>query len=155
VEELDKGLQNFNFVTQNQFGKNLQSIPGAGAAGGLGAGCVLFLNAELKSGTTLVKDVACFDEAIKDADWIVTGEGKFDEQTFSGKVIKGILQSRTKQKLAIFCGISELSVAQLDSHKIDHLAEMMTQAKDFEDSIKSSEIYLENASESFAKEYLS
>ncbi|WP_347840752.1 glycerate kinase [uncultured Draconibacterium sp.] len=154
VEELDNGLQNFNTVVNNQFAKDLQSIPGAGAAGGLGAGCVLFLNAELKSGTSLIKDVANFDEQANGADWIITGEGKFDEQTFSGKVIKGVLESRKKQKLAIFCGISELSKAQLKEHQIDFLAEMMTQAKSFEDSIQNSGLYLENAAGLFAKEYL-
>lgn len=154
VKELDNGLQNFNAVVNAQFGKDLQSIPGAGAAGGLGAGCILFLNAELKSGTTLLKDVANFDETVKDADWIITGEGKFDEQTFSGKVIKGVLESRTSQKLAIFCGISELSEKQLKEHQIDFIAEMMTQATDFEDSIKNSERYLEKAAEEFAKLFL-
>ncbi len=150
VEELDKGLQNFNSVVKKQYGKDLQSIPGTGAAGGLGAGCILFLNAELKSGTTLVKDVANFDELVKDADWIITGEGKLDEQTFSGKVIQGVLESRSTQKLAVFCGISELDKCQLEAHKIDYLAEMMEYAKDFEDSINNSEVYLERASEVFA-----
>lgn len=150
VEELDKGLQNFNKVVKKQYGKDLQNIPGSGAAGGLGAGCVLFLNAKLKSGTSLIKDVAEFDEKIEHADWIITGEGKFDEQTFSGKVIKGVLESRTSQKLAVFCGISELDKKQLKEHKIDFLAEMMTQARNFHDSIQNSERYLENASGEFA-----
>lgn len=154
VQELDKGLQNFNAVVNTQFGKDLQSIPGAGAAGGLGAGCVLFLNAELKSGTSLIKDIANFDEQVKDADWIVTGEGKFDEQTFSGKVIKGVLESRTTQKLAVFCGTSELTNEQLQAHKIEFLAELMSQAKSFDDSIKNSGEYLEKAAEEFAKKYL-
>lgn len=154
VEELDRGLQNFNEVVQTQYGKDLQSIPGAGAAGGLGAGCVLFLNAGLKSGTSLIKGVAGFDEQTKHADWIITGEGKFDEQTFSGKVIKGVLESRTNQKLAVFCGISELSAKQLQEHHIDFLSEMMQQAKDFGDSIQNSGVYLERAAKQFAQKYL-
>jgi len=154
VKKLDNGLQNFNAVVEKQFGKNLQNISGAGAAGGLGAGCVLFLNAILKSGTSLVKDVANFDENVKDADWIITGEGKFDEQTFSGKVIKGVLESVTHQKVAVFCGISELSESDLKKHSIDYLEEMMNQALDFKDSIKNSGVYLENAAFEFAKSYL-
>jgi len=153
VKELDNGLQNFNKVVLNQFGKDLQNIPGAGAAGGLGAGCVLFLHAELRSGTNLIKDIANFDEQVKDADWIVTGEGKFDEQTFSGKVIQGVLESRNSQKLAVFCGISELDEKQLKKHAIDFLAEMIVQAKDFEDSIQNSGIYLERAAEEFAEKF--
>lgn len=150
VEELDRGLQNFSRQVEKQFGKNLQKIAGAGAAGGLGAGCILFLNASLQSGTDLVKAIANFEEQVKDADWIITGEGKFDEQTFSGKVIKGVLDSRTSQGLAVFCGVSELSEQQLEEHKIDFLAEMMEQASDVEDSIKNAGKYLENAAEQFA-----
>ncbi|WP_297099765.1 glycerate kinase [uncultured Draconibacterium sp.] len=150
VEELDAGLKNFNEKVESQFGKNLQNIAGAGAAGGLGAGCVLFLNAKLKSGTQLIKSIADFDEQVKDANWIVTGEGKFDEQTFSGKVIKGVLDSRTNQNLAVFCGLSELTDQQIKAHKIDFLAEMMEQATDVEDSIKNAGKYLEQAAEQFA-----
>nr|WP_319266362.1 glycerate kinase [uncultured Draconibacterium sp.] len=151
VDDLDAGLKNFSERVVKQFGKNLQNIAGAGAAGGLGAGCVLFLNAKLKSGTELIKSIADFDKQVKDADWIVTGEGKFDEQTFSGKVIKGVLDSRTKQKLAVFCGLSELTVKQIKAHKIDFLAEMMEQAADVGDSIKNAAKYLENAAEKFAR----
>lgn len=150
VEQLDAGLRNFNEKVEAQFGKNLQNIAGAGAAGGLGAGCVLFLNAELKSGTALIKSIAGFDEQVKDADWIVTGEGKFDEQTFSGKVIKGVLDSRTNQKLAVFCGLSELTEQQIAEHKIDFLAEVMEQATNVEDSIKNAGNYLEVAAGRFA-----
>jgi glycerate kinase len=150
VEELDAGLRNFNEKVETQFGKNLQNIAGAGAAGGLGAGCVLFLNAELKSGTELIKSIADFDEQVKDADWIVTGEGKFDEQTFSGKVIKGVLDSRTNQQLAVFCGLSELTAEQIAAHKIDFLAEIIQQASGVEDSIKNAGKYLEEAAAQFA-----
>lgn len=150
VEELDAGLRNFNEKVETQFGKNLQNIAGAGAAGGLGAGCVLFLNAELKSGTELIKSIANFDEQVKDADWIVTGEGKFDEQTFSGKVIKGVLDSRTNQQLAVFCGLSELTEQQIAAHKIDYLAEIIQQASGVEDSIKNAGKYLEEAAAQFA-----
>ncbi|MDX8339881.1 glycerate kinase [Draconibacterium sp. IB214405] len=150
VKQLDAGLRNFNEKVKTQFGKNLQNIAGAGAAGGLGVGCVLFLNAELKSGTQLIKSIADFDNEVKDADWIITGEGKFDEQTFSGKVIKGVLDSRSDQKLAVFCGLSELREPQINAHKIDFLAEMMEQATGVDDSIKNADKYLELAAEQFA-----
>jgi len=154
VEELDKGLRKFSSIVEFQYGIDLQNIAGAGAAGGLGAACVLFFNAQLKSGIALLKEVANFDEQVKDADWIVTGEGKFDEQTFAGKVIKGVLESRMNQKLAVFCGISELTYQQLELHQIDFIVEMMTQARDLDDSIKNSSIYLEQAAEAFARTYL-
>ncbi len=154
VIELDKGLQNFSKVAYSQLGINLQNIEGAGAAGGLGAGCILFLSAELKSGTSLIMDVANFKENVKDAAWIITGEGKFDEQTFSGKVIQGVINTITRQKLAVFCGISELDKTSLTAHGVDYLAEMMTQAKSFEDSVANSGLYLKQAAGEFAKQML-
>lgn len=152
VQELDNGLQNFDEVINTQFGLKLQGIEGAGAAGGLGAGCILFLKAELKSGTSLIMDVADFKENVKNADWIITGEGKFDEQTFSGKVIKGVIDSITNQKLAVFCGTSELDKSRLHEHGVDYLVEMMTIAKDFEDSLANSALYLKEAAGDFAKQ---
>ena len=74
------------------------------------------------------------------------------KQTFSGKVIKGVLDSRTSQGLAVFCGVSELSEKQLEEHKIDFMAEMMEQASDVEDSIKNAGKYLEKAAEQFARQ---
>lgn len=154
VQQLDSGLQNFNSVVNKQFGFDLQSIPGTGAAGGLGAGCILFLNAELQSGIKLIKDIANFENNIANAHWIITGEGKFDEQTFSGKVIKGVLESRTNQKLAVFCGLNELKHEQIQKYQIDYLAEMMGMAKNLDDSITNSATYLVNAAEKFAQKHI-
>jgi glycerate kinase len=153
IQLLDEGLQNFSSVVTKQYNVNLQNIPGAGAAGGLGAGCILFLDGKLKSGITLIKEIANFNKQIEGASWIITGEGKLDQQTFSGKVIKGVLDSLNKQKLAVFCGVSELDVHELTKWGIDYLAEMRPLAKDLDDSIENADKYLEKVAETFA-EYL-
>jgi glycerate kinase len=67
-------------------------MPGAGAAGGLGAGLAAFLGAKLGSGIDMVLDVAGFDDALKSADLVITGEGRIDEQTAYGKTIGGVLK---------------------------------------------------------------
>ncbi len=151
VDLLDKGLKNFNSVVLRQFGVNLQKIPGTGAAGGLGAGCILFLNAQLKSGIELIKNIAGFQKKIQNAQWIITGEGKIDQQTFSGKVIKGILDSRTNQKIAVFCGKSELSDDMFVKHKIDYVGEILPLAIDVQDSIDNSALYLKRRVEEFVQ----
>ncbi|MPQ46187.1 glycerate kinase [Marinifilum sp. N1E240] len=151
VEELDRGLVNFNDLIKKQFQKNLQKIPGAGAAGGLGAGCILFLNAKLNSGIELIKQEAQFNDKIKEVDWIITGEGKLDTQTFSGKVIRGVMDSITNQKLALFCGQVDLNEDELKQLKIDHLTQISSYAKDVNDSIQNSGKYLEKAAEEFAR----
>lgn len=90
IETLEKGMQSFAQVIEHKYGINLNEIPGTGAAGGLGGAFKAFLNAELKSGIDIILDAAGFDEIIKDATLVITGEGKIDFQTSRGKVIDGI-----------------------------------------------------------------
>jgi glycerate kinase len=74
----------------------VRDIPGAGAAGGLGAGLMAFLNARLASGINTVLDACFFENHIKDADLILTGEGKIDAQSAMGKTIDGVLSRAQK-----------------------------------------------------------
>ena len=102
----------------------------------------------------MIKKEANFDAQIKDADWIITGEGKLDEQTFSGKVIRGVLDSIEKQKLALFCAVVDLTEEEKQSIKIDYISETSVYAKSVDDSIKNAGMYLEMAVEEFAKNKL-
>jgi glycerate kinase len=91
IELLDKGLQNFSVQVQNYLNISVADIEGAGAAGGLGAGAVAFLNAKTQSGIEFVLEQTNFSDQInKGIDLIITGEGSVDKQTLEGKVIKGI-----------------------------------------------------------------
>ena len=92
VELLDKGLANFDRVLQRDLGKSVGQVPGAGAAGGLGAGLMALLGGRLVSGIELVLDVLEFDAKAKGAQLIITGEGKFDAQSAFGKVPMGVAQ---------------------------------------------------------------
>ena len=96
VAQLDFSLARFAHVVKRDLGKDIDRLPGAGAAGGLGAGLAAFLNARLRSGIDMVLDAASFDDAIADADLVITGEGKVDEQTAYGKTIGGILKRASK-----------------------------------------------------------
>ena len=87
ISILDQGLQNIAKLFLEQFKIDVQKIKGAGAAGGMGAAGLAFLNAELVSGIELVKELVHFETQIQNADWIITGEGKLDRQTLSGKAI--------------------------------------------------------------------
>lgn len=93
VKLLDEQLRDFARETEKNgiAQPHLAEYPGAGAAGGLGYGLMAYLGATLKSGIDLVLDTICFDEQIKDAAFVVTGEGKSDRQTLMGKVPMGIL----------------------------------------------------------------
>ena len=92
VNKLDAALSNYADIVRRDLGKDIEEMPGAGAAGGLGAGLAAFLNADLRSGIDMVLDAAGFDEALIGADLVITGEGQMDEQTAYGKTIGGVLK---------------------------------------------------------------
>jgi len=90
VKFLDKGLKNYVNVINKTLGINVDREPGSGAAGGLGAGIMAFLNGKLVPGIELVLDTIKFEDHIKSANLIITGEGKLDRQTAYGKVPVGV-----------------------------------------------------------------
>lgn len=85
VRLLDRALGRLAEVIERQFGKRVADVPGAGAAGGTGAGLMAFLDAKLVSGAGLVVDASGFDQALPGAQLVITGEGRADGQTAYGK----------------------------------------------------------------------
>lgn len=98
VWELDEKLAHFAQVGLCCTGRDVAQIPGAGAAGGLGAGLLLFTNAQICSGITTVLDTVGFDRRIADADLVVTGEGRIDGQSVCGKTPVGVAQRVKEQR---------------------------------------------------------
>lgn len=90
VKLLDRALSRFARIVRRDLGMDVRRRPGAGAAGGLGAGCVAFLGAALKPGIELVLDALAFDALLKGKDLVVTGEGMLDRQTLMGKAPAGV-----------------------------------------------------------------
>ncbi|HEX9824333.1 MAG TPA: glycerate kinase [Actinomycetota bacterium] len=92
VALLDGALAHFGAVVLRDLGVDLGEVPGAGAAGGLGAGLVAFLGARLRPGFDLVADAVGLGERVMKADVVVTGEGRYDEQSTFGKAPGGVLR---------------------------------------------------------------
>jgi glycerate 2-kinase len=110
IEILDKSLEHFTKIIQQDEKAN---TIGAGAAGGLGFGCLFFLNAELKRGIDSVLDWANFDQHVATADWIFTGEGRLDSQTLQGKLIAGIAERAKGKPIVALCGKLDLTPKDL------------------------------------------
>ncbi|GAB2613673.1 glycerate 3-kinase [Emticicia sediminis] len=138
VEHLDKGLQNIANVFERDFGKNYALISGTGAAGGLGFGAMAFINAELKEGVKLLMDFCGFDKNLKDVNIIITGEGKIDNQTLQGKLIKGITDRATHAKIPIaaICGTLDVSPQELQEIGINYATSILNRPMDLEDALK-------------------
>ncbi len=92
VKVLDDNLRACSDTVKKELGVDVSALPGAGAAGGMGAGMVAFFGATLKSGIDTVLDTVGFENIAADADVIFTGEGKIDNQSLRGKVVIGIAQ---------------------------------------------------------------
>lgn len=90
VAQLDHSLAHFAQKVQQQFGLNIRDLAGAGAAGGMGGGLLLLPNVQLKSGVQIVIQATQLAEKIKDADLVITGEGRMDSQTITGKTPVGV-----------------------------------------------------------------
>ena len=101
IGKLDRGLQQFASVIRNSVGKDIDLIPGAGAAGGLGGGILAFLPATLKPGIQMVLEALDFENQIQNADLIITGEGKLDRQTGMGKTPAGVLEAAKRQQIPV------------------------------------------------------
>ncbi|MDO7170956.1 glycerate kinase [Mariniflexile sp. AS56] len=153
IEALDSGLKNIAAVFKKQFNSDVQNIQGAGAAGGMGAGTSVFLNAELKSGIDLVKELVGFDAKIEGADFIITGEGQLDSQTLSGKTINGVITSAKKQNISAvaFCGSVSLSEVEANNFGISYTDAVINKAKNLEDAMQNSYAYLVDMAAKFAQ----
>lgn len=99
---LDQGLQHL----ASFFPLEHASLAGGGAAGGLGFGAVAFLGATLRSGIETILDYAKFEEHLTECDWVITGEGKIDDQTAQGKLISGVCAAAAKHHKPVIglCG---------------------------------------------------
>lgn len=117
VKRLDAGLRHFGDVIRSQLGIDVSAMPGAGAAGGMGAGCAALLGGTIQSGIDAVLDVTGFDRQLEGADLVITGEGRIDSQSADGKVISGVAR-RTRAKgiplIAIAGGIADSAGAVYD-----------------------------------------
>lgn len=120
LQYMESGITHFAGIIEKDLGLSLDAVAGAGAAGGLGAACIAFLNARLESGIEMVLKISEAERHIKEADVVFTGEGKIDIQSLSGKLLTGIsnLCKKHNKPLIAFFGQIELSNTQLENAHI-------------------------------------
>ncbi|MFW6000781.1 MAG: glycerate kinase [Halanaerobium sp.] len=121
VERLDNNLRYFNEVVKNELDKNVNKIPGAGAAGGLGAGLVAFLGAELKAGVDIILDLINFEKKLENVDLVFTGEGMLDGQSIYGKTPVGVAKKAKEKDIPVIAiaGTLGFGVERVLEHGID------------------------------------
>ncbi len=155
VERLDQNLRHFALIVKRELGKDVQTIPGAGAAGGLGAGLVAFLGAELKSGVEIVLDVNKLEDKLSGVDLVITGEGKIDKQTVKGKTPIGVAR---KAKLAgipviALAGTSGEDAGVVLQEGIDAVFSIIQAPVSLDEAVMETEKWLQSTAEAVIRVY--
>jgi len=101
LDALEENMTHFSRILYQELGINVSEIPGAGAAGGLGAGLMAFCNAEMASGFELVSKLTNLEKHIREASLVFTAEGKIDSQTAFGKTVSGVAQLGKKHQVPV------------------------------------------------------
>ncbi|HCI6130195.1 glycerate 2-kinase [Klebsiella variicola subsp. variicola] len=138
IVELDRNLAHFADVIKASLQVDVKPIPGAGAAGGMGAALMAFLNAELRSGIEIVTEALKLEEQIHDCSLVVTGEGRIDSQSIHGKVPVGIARVAKKYRKPVIgiAGSLTHDVGVVHHHGIDAVFSVLTTVSTLEEAFR-------------------
>ncbi|MFD1067442.1 glycerate kinase [Oceanobacillus locisalsi] len=153
VDQLDQALSHFHDVQENITRQSVKDIPGSGAAGGLGAAFLAFFNAKLEPGINIVLKETHFYERASEADLVITGEGKIDEQTIYGKTPVGVAKAAKQNNTPVIaiCGTLGQNYEKVYDHGIDATFSMMQSPCTLKDALENGPRYLEGLAINIAK----
>ncbi|KON88314.1 glycerate kinase [Sporosarcina globispora] len=152
VQLLDQNLSHFADVVESALGKSFRHIEGAGAAGGIGGSLLAFLNADLKRGIDIVLDAVNFENEVKDADLVITGEGRIDSQTIYGKTLIGVAKAAKKHQIPVIGLAGSLSDDShiVHEHGIDALFSIVPGVVSLPEAFEKAEVYMERTARNIA-----
>ncbi len=138
VKQLDANLAHFAKVLNQDLGKQVENLPGAGAAGGIGAAFVALFGAQLRPGIEIVMDAVAFDQVLNDADLVITGEGRIDSQTIHGKTPIGVARMAKKHQLPVIgiAGCLTNDCGVVHAHGIDAVFAVVNSSVSLETALK-------------------
>jgi len=128
VEQLDDNLARFGELISRDLGVSVGDVPGAGAAGGMGAALLAFCGARLRPGIDIVMEAVGLDAAVRDADLVITGEGRIDSQTVHGKTPFGVARvaKRYGRPVIGIAGSLSADAGVVHAHGIDALFSVLS-----------------------------
>ena len=149
IEELDKSLSYFAELIKRDLNKEVKDIPGAGAAGGLGAGLMAFLNAELRPGIEIIIEIVKIEQIIRESDLLITGEGRIDAQSVFGKVPFGLGKMAKKYNVPVIAIVGEIGegFSQIYEYGINSIMSIISKAISIDEAMQMSKSLLKDATE--------
>lgn len=153
IKELDQNLAHYAAIIKRDLASDVQMIPGAGAAGGLGAGLLAFTGAKIRSGVELVIEYTQLAEKIAKADYVFTGEGGMDFQTKFGKTPYGVAQVAKKYNKPVFAcaGFIGDQVEVLYAEGMTAIFGILAKASSLEEALQTGEENLERTVENIVR----
>jgi glycerate kinase len=140
VVQLDRGLDRLQQVVKQDMGVDVAGVPGAGAAGGTGYGLKVFLGADFLSGIEFVLSLTGIESLLESGivDWIITGEGKIDDQTAYGKLVHGVAEVGAKYHVPVvaLCGLLDLERKTVGDLGLKRVIQIHDASKALEFTIK-------------------
>ncbi len=153
VKDLDAALKNLAAIIKRDVGKDILKVPGAGAAGGLGAGLMAFAGGELRAGVDIVIDRIKLRQRIKGCDLVITGEGRMDSQTIFGKTPAGVAKTAKEFDIPVIaiCGCLGKDARKVNEIGIDAFFSAQEENVLEKDLSKRAPEMLENCAEQVAR----
>ncbi len=153
IRQLDLGLRNLARVIKHFMHVDVAELPGAGAAGGAGAGAVAFLNANIMGGIETIMDLIDFRSSLQHADLVITGEGRLDSQSMEGKVISGVLTLAQEYDIpvGIICGEALLTKEDLSQWSVTDIRAVSELATSPDDAMRNASHYLPQLAEQLVR----
>ena len=156
VDRLDQNLAYFSCVIARDLGREVALIPGAGAAGGLGAGLLAFTNATLEPGVAVVARAVGLLDAMSSADLVITGEGAIDKSSVGGKTAVGVARIARERGIPVIAlaGTIGPGAGLVLNEGIDAYLSLCDRPMSLRDAIDSASALLANAAESATRIFL-
>lgn len=151
VAVLDENLSHYGEVVKKELGKDISTIPGAGAAGGLGAGLIAFLDGDLRRGVDVVIETVQLELAMENASLVITGEGKIDNQTAYGKTPLGVAKVAKKFGVPVIGIAGMVDYCVEDNHGLDAVFSIVPGPISSSEAMERAEKYTEALAKNIAE----
>jgi glycerate kinase len=156
VRQLDADLARYANIVKRDVGLEVDTVPGAGAAGGLGAGLMAFLGAKLRPGVDIVLEASKLEEKLTGADLVITGEGKLDRQTAFGKAPMGVARCAQKHGIPVVAIAGSLAKGADESvdHGIDAVFSIVPGPVSLEEAMKRADEFIKRTIQQIIRLFL-
>ena len=153
VAQLEQGLTQYAEVIRQSTGRDVRQVAGGGAAGGMGIACQVFLGATLKPGIEIVMAALGLEEALAEADLLITGEGRIDSQTLGGKALSGVARLARARGLPVIAlaGVVEDGAEALHAQGIDAMFSILPRLSSLAAALSQGELNLQRSAANVAR----